>query len=215
MVGGRVKTASAGLFAAATLVISGCGGPATEASSGAPSVSSSTIAGSTQDHDEADVMFAQSMIPHHEQAIEMSDSILGKQGIDPRVIDIATEIKAAQAPEIEQMQSWLDEWGTPEQDMSDMPHGDMPMDGQDMMGEGMMGEGMMSDDDMAALEDAQGVDASRLFLTQMIAHHKGAITMAQREIDNGRFPAAVELARSIVTTQQAEITTMQGVLDTL
>lgn len=84
-----------------------------------------------------------------------------------------------------------------------------------MDGQGMMGDGMMSDEDMAALEDAQGVEASRLFLTQMIVHHEGAITMAEREIDNGRFPAAVELARSIVTSQQAEITTMQGVLDTL
>ena len=62
------------------------------------------------------MMFARMMIPHHQQAIEMSDMILAKQGIDPRVIDLAKQIKAAQGPEIEKMQGWLNQWG-----MSDMP----------------------------------------------------------------------------------------------
>lgn len=49
----------------------------------------------------------------------------------------------------------------------------------------------------------------------MIEHHDGAITMAQTEIDGGQFPAAVQMARSIVTSQQQEITTMQGILDSM
>jgi uncharacterized protein (DUF305 family) len=153
-------------------------------------------------HNDADVMFAQHMIPHHQQAVEMSDMVLGKQGIDPRVTQLATQIKAAQGPEIQQMQGWLTQWGTPA-----MP----PMSGHDMPAM----QGMMSDADMTALKDAHGVDASKLFLTQMIAHHEGAITMAQTEIKDGQYPAAIEMAQAIVTTQQQEIDTMKGILATL
>jgi uncharacterized protein (DUF305 family) len=73
----------------------------------------------------------------------------------------------------------------------------------------------MSGADMTALKDAQGAEASKLFLTQMIAHHEGAITMAQTEIKDGQYPAAIELAKAIVTTQQQEIDTMKGILATL
>ncbi len=75
--------------------------------------------------------------------------------------------------------------------------------------------GMMSEQDMAALQNAQGVEASKLFLTQMTAHHEGAITMAQTEIKDGQYPAAVELARAIVAAQQKEIDTMKGILASL
>jgi uncharacterized protein (DUF305 family) len=171
-----------------------------------PSPSATAAPSSTataEAHNDADVMFAQHMIPHHTQAIEMSDTLLAKQGIDPRVTELATQIKAAQGPEIQQMQGWLTQWGTPS--MPPMSgHGDMP---------GM--SGMMSEKDMTALKDAQGVDASKLFLTQMIAHHEGAITMAQSEIKDGQYPPAVELARAIVTTQQQEIDTMNGILASL
>jgi uncharacterized protein (DUF305 family) len=85
------------------------------------------------------------------------------------------------------------------------------MSGHDMPGM----TGMMSNADMTALTDAQGVDASKLFLTQMIAHHEGAITMAQTEIKDGQYPAAVAMAHSIVTTQQQEIDTMKAILATL
>ena len=161
-----------------------------------------TTSAAAQAHNDADVMFAQHMIPHHQQAVEMSDMVLGKQGIDPRVTQLATEIKAAQGPEIQQMQGWLTQWGTPA-----MP----PMSGHDMPAM----QGMMSEADMTALKDAQGVEASKLFLTQMIAHHEGAITMAQNEIKDGKYPAAIELAKAIVTTQQREIETMKGIAATL
>ncbi len=151
-------------------------------------------------HNDADVTFAQQMIPHHTQAIEMSDTLLAKQGIDPRVTELANQIKAAQGPEIQQMQGWLTQWGT-----APMP----PMSGHGDMA------GMMSEQDMTALKDAQGVDAAKLFLTQMISHHEGAITMAQTEIKDGQYPPAVELARAIVTAQQREIVTMNGILASL
>jgi uncharacterized protein (DUF305 family) len=170
------------------------------------SASAAAPAASNQPHNDADVMFAQHMIPHHQQAVEMSDMLLAKQGIDKRVTDLATQIKAAQAPEIQQMQGWLTAWGNPP-----MP----PMESGDM-GHAMPAmQGMMSDADMNALRDAQGVEAAKLYLTQMIAHHEGAITMAQKEISDGQDPDAVKMAHAIVTTQQQEIDTMRAILGTL
>ncbi|MCF6388788.1 DUF305 domain-containing protein [Mycobacterium sp. MBM] len=196
--------------------------PSTSSTSAAASASPSA-ANSDATHNDADVTFTQGMIPHHQQAIEMSDMLLGKQGIDPKVISLANEIKNAQGPEIETMQGWLQEWGAssspaPAPTSTAMPGHNMPghqMPSGDMGNMPGMdgGHGMMSEADMAALQNAQGAEASRLFLTQMIEHHKGAIMMAQQEIDNGQFSAAVEMARNIVASQQTEIDTMQGMLE--
>lgn len=148
----------------------------------------------------ADAMFAAMMIPHHEQAVEMSDMILGKADVDPRVLDLAQQIKDAQGPEIELMQSWLEDWGMA---------GAGDMDGMDGMGHG---DGMMSEDDMAALDAAQGAEAARLFLEQMIVHHKGAIEMAEAQLEDGSNPEVIALAQSIIESQTAEISTMQDLL---
>nr|WP_231743206.1 DUF305 domain-containing protein [Mycobacterium sp. GA-2829] len=165
-----------------------------------------------QAHNDADVSFAQGMIPHHQQAIEMSDMLLAKQGIDPRVVSLANQIKAAQGPEIQQLQGWLTEWGVSAAPTSGSGMPGMP--GHDM-GDMSGGGGMMSEQDMAALRDAQGVEASRLFLTQMTEHHKGAIAMAQTEVDSGQFAPAIEMAREIISSQQKEIDTMQQILGSL
>jgi uncharacterized protein (DUF305 family) len=205
---------------AALATLTACSAASSEQANASPSTATPS-APATAAHNNVDVTFAQHMIPHHEQAIEMSDIILAKQNIDPRVVELAGQIKAAQAPEIEQMQNWLAQWGEPT--MSAMPgdsmmpgmpsHSMMPgMDGMDGM-DGMAG--MMSDEDMTALQNAQGVDASKLFLQQMIEHHQGAITMSQHEISSGQYPDAVALARSIETSQQQEINTMQGISGTL
>jgi uncharacterized protein (DUF305 family) len=154
------------------------------------------------DYNAADEMFVTGMIPHHEQAIEMAEILLGKDGVDDRVVALAARIQAAQQPEIDLMNSWLDEWGV-DSDMGDMPgmdHGD---------------DGMMSDDDMAALEAASGEDASALFLEQMIEHHEGAIEMSQQELDNGENADAVDLAQQIIDAQTAEIAEMEGLLSEL
>jgi uncharacterized protein (DUF305 family) len=202
--------------AVAVSVLSACGSSdtATEATSSAPASSTSSAAAGAEAHNDADVMFAQMMIPHHKQAVEMSDMVLAKQGIDSRVVSLANAIKAAQGPEIEQMQSWLTEWKVPAKP-GGMPGHDMP--GHDMSGgmPQMGGHGMMSQQDMAALQNAQGVEAAKLFLTQMIAHHKGAITMAQTEINDGQFPSAVQMAEEIKTSQQKEIADMESLLRSL
>jgi uncharacterized protein (DUF305 family) len=190
--------------AIAALVVAGCssdaGGEHPAAHDTSPSVAETT-ASSGEAHDAADVAFVQQMIPHHNQAIEMSDILLAKQGVDPRVTELANQIKAAQGPEIRQMQGWLNQWGNQTEGAEHGGHGGM--------------SGMMSEQDINALRAAQGVAAARMFLAQMIAHHEGAIAMAQTEIHEGQYAAAVELARSIAATQQQEIDTMKGILSEL
>ena len=180
----------------ALLTLAGCAGTTGGGGHGMPGMGTS---GSElpADVNNADIMFTTMMIPHHEQAIEMADLILDEDGIDAEVVALAETIKAAQGPEIELMESWLDDWGT---GMGDM---------------GGMGDGMMSDTDMQALEDATGDEASRLFLEQMIEHHEGAIDMAQSEVDNGENPDVIGLAESIIQSQTAEIATMEEILASL
>src|SRR5690242_18528443 len=95
-------------LAASALFVGACSDAATDAQPPASTASTAASApSSTATHNDADVSFAQNMIPHHQQAIEMSDIILQKQGVDPAVVSLAGEIKNAQAPEIELMQRWL------------------------------------------------------------------------------------------------------------
>lgn len=181
----------------ALLALTGCAGNTRSGGlDNMPGMGSS--ASPAADVNNADMQFTMMMIPHHEQAVEMADMILAKEGIDERVTTLAEEIKAAQGPEIELMESWLDDWGTPMGDMDAVDHG-----------------GMMSDSDMQALEDATGAKASRLFLEQMIVHHEGAIEMAQTEVDNGQNADVIALAESIIESQTTEITTMDDIRTTL
>lgn len=147
------------------------------------------------EHNEADVAFAQGMIPHHRQAIEMSDMALGQAG-SAEVKDLANRIRAAQEPEITKMTSWLEGWGQPVQP----EHG------------GHMESGMLSEAEMAQLRQASGPEFDRLFLEGMVRHHEGAVSMSQEELNKGQFPEAKELARQIIAAQQAEIDEMRRLL---
>ncbi|MBI3689447.1 MAG: DUF305 domain-containing protein [Mycolicibacterium aromaticivorans] len=242
----KARTVVTGVAAlAAVAAIGACSNSGTKdaASPSATSTVQSATATPVAAHNQADMMFAHMMIPHHRQAIEMSDMILAKQGIDARVVDLAKQIKAAQGPEIDTMQGWLNQWGMPGMPgMNNMPgmngtpssgpsdhggmHGSdtptaspttstMPMPGMPGMDDMPGMDGMMSPADMQALQNAQGVEASKLYLTQMIKHHKGAITMAQNEIKDGQFADAIALAKSIATSQQKEIDTMNQILSSL
>ncbi len=204
---GRCGGIVAGMLATAML-LSACGGDGSTAQSAGTTTTSAAApteatTADTQPHNEADVMFAQSMIPHHAQAIEMSDVVLAKDGVDPQVRKLAENIKAAQAPEIETMRSWLQAWG------EDLPDASGGMD-HSAHGGGM--PGMMSPEDMKALEEASDADASRVFLEQMIKHHEGAIAMARTEIAEGENSAAKALAQQIVQDQQAEIAQIRQLL---
>jgi len=154
-------------------------------------------------HNDADVAFAQGMIPHHEQAVVMSDMAF-KQAGSPKVKDLATRIKDAQGPEIAQMKGWLQDWNQPvTPPMGGMPGMQMP---------GMKMSGMLSDADMGQLGKLSGAAFDKAFLQGMIAHHEGAVTMAEEEQARGQFPEAKALAERIIDAQQAEITEMKGLL---
>lgn len=182
--------------AAVALTLSGCAGGTSGADTSGPDAPATTSETAAADFNGADVTFAQMMIPHHEQAVEMSETLLAKDGIDERVRDLAMQIKDAQQPEIDQLREMLSDWGQEESDMGGMNHGG----------------GMMSDDDMMALEDATGDDAARLFLEQMTVHHEGAIEMAEAEVTDGENAEAKELAEAIVAAQTDEIATMEDLL---
>ncbi len=149
----------------------------------------------------ADVMFVQMMIPHHEQAVEMSTIMLDKDGLPGEVRELAQQIADEQEPEIAQMRAWLDDWGMPE--MGGMGgHG----------GHGGM-DGMLTDDQLDELRAASGDEAVTLFFEQMVLHHEGAIDMARDVIDDGQHADVRELAEGMIAAQQAEIDLMTEWLD--
>lgn len=169
------------------LALAGCGGNSTSTNA------------SGGDHNGADVMFAQQMIPHHEQAIEMA-KLAPLRADSAEVKALATQIEAAQDPEINQMRGWLTAWKEP-----------MSMDMGSGIGHGS-GSGMMSGGDMTKLQGLTGKAFDREFLTMMVAHHQGAIEMAHNQQAQGKYPPAKALAASIIRTQSAEITTMHDLL---
>lgn len=181
------------------LALTGCADNST-----APSgqTTSSPQSSSTSTANDADEMFVTMMIPHHQQAIDMADILLAKDGADSRVIELAEQIKAAQGPEIDTMLGWLEDWGV-----------DYDPDSMDGMDHGSMGgDGMMSEEDMTLLEDADAAEASRLFLEQMIMHHEGAVDMARTALDDAQNPDVLDLAQQVIDDQTAEIATMQELL---
>jgi uncharacterized protein (DUF305 family) len=207
----RTLTHRAGVLSAALLtgvLLSGCGSNDSGAhnSSSMPgmgngaSVAPSGSAAATFAN--ADVTFAQQMVPHHQQAVAMA-ALADTRATDPDVKKLAEQIKAAQQPEITTMTGWLTAWGQPAPTAS-MDHG------MDMSGGAM--PGMMSVADMKKLTAASGKDFDKEFLTMMIAHHEGAVTMAKDEVANGKNPDATALAQQVITSQQAEIATMKSIL---
>jgi uncharacterized protein (DUF305 family) len=141
-----------------------------------------------------DVAFAQGMIPHHEQAVEMADVALAHPDVSDDVRRLATSVKAAQDPEIQTMSRWLSAWGAPTM-------------GDEHAGHDM--EGMMSEEDMAALGEAKGEAFNTMWLTMMIEHHEGAVTMAEGVLTTTSNAEVTSLAKAIIEAQQAEIATMR------
>lgn len=163
--------------------------------------SSSDAAASAADFNDADVVFAKAMIPHHEQAVEMAVIALDPAvGAGPEVVDLATRIQAAQQPEIDLMTEWLAEWGEEPHDMSDMD------DMADM--EGM--EGMMSADDMAAMSVMAGPAFDDRWAEMMILHHEGALAMAEGVQASSQNADVLLLADEIIAAQQVEIAEMRA-----
>lgn len=211
-----VKAALTALAVGVTLGLAGCGGsndpggmggmnsasPMSQMPSTSPSPTDASPSAAAQFND-ADVMFVQGMIPHHQQAVEMSSTLLKKSGITDDTAALAKQIQAAQQPEITTMESWLKAWGkTVDDGMGGMNHGGM-------------GDGMATDAQLKAFDQANGSAAEKMYLEMMTKHHQGAIMMAQSELTNGKSPDAIQLAKNIATSQQAEITTMKKLLAAL
>ena len=144
----------------------------------------------------SDVMFAQMMIPHHEQAVQISDLAL-KISKNADVLKLAAEIKAAQSPEVLQMKNWLNISGSGLE-----------------MGHSMGMGGMLSDSEIKTLESATGKNFDILFLNGMIAHHEGAIHMAIMIKDSANADVKA-LGESITKSQTAQILVMKEMLKNL
>jgi uncharacterized protein (DUF305 family) len=154
-------------------------------------------------YNEADLVFIQHMMVHHEQALVMCSWVAERSG-RAEFVRFARYVDRAQAAEIQEMQSWLDlaadrGIAIPEHHL----HGDPPM------------AGMLSTAEMDAIESAKGDDFERLWLEGMIRHHEGAVDMAraqqQRQLATGRRP--YELAtfvEDLLIEQHAEIVKMRG-----
>jgi uncharacterized protein (DUF305 family) len=183
---------------AATLFLSSCTSPATDEHAGqdqATSTSSSAVQPAA--FNDADVAFATNMIPHHQQAVEMS-AMVPDRSTDPAVVKLAADISAAQGPEIETMKAFLVQWNAGGSEHQG--HGDMAMDG------------MVDQAAMTKLQSLKGAEFDTLWLQSMIGHHEGAIKMAQAELAGGANADAKTLAQQIVTGQQAEIVQMKQML---
>jgi uncharacterized protein (DUF305 family) len=140
-----------------------------------------------------EIMFAQGMIPHHQQAIDMSNMAL-KNGASTEIKKLAKEIISAQQKEISQLKYWL----SATKSSMTMDH-DMGMNG------------MLSKSDLAALKKLKGSKFNTAFLKAMIAHHEGALEMLDL-LDDTKNTEAKKIATDIAKGQLAEITFMKKLL---
>jgi uncharacterized protein (DUF305 family) len=157
----------------------------------------------------ADVAFVQMMVPHHDQALEMS-RLAASRASDERVLSLARRIRGAQGPEIIELAAWLDERNI------DVPRaGDDPEEyDHGPHGHGSMA-GMLTEQQMDELAAASGRRFDRLFLHRMIGHHEGAIAMADDVAGEGADVRVAEIAADVATGQSAEIRTMRELLGRL
>ena len=180
----------------AALTLTACGGDSDDSGSAASKPSAS--AASVGTHNKQDVSFAQGMIPHHQQAVEMAELATGRASA-AEVKDLAARIEKAQGPEIETMTGWLKTWD------ESVPEA---MPGMDHSAHSGMA-GMMDGADMDKLKKSSGKDFDSMFLTMMVEHHEGAVEMATTEKAKGEYQAATAMAGDIITTQNAEISAMK------
>lgn len=194
-----MKKSLIGIAAAAALaLLAGCGG--SNDMTGMNHGSSSSTAPAATGNNADDVTFAQGMVPHHQQALDMA-KLVPARSTNPKVLDLAKRVEGAQDPEIKKMNEWLTAWGAPTT-MPGMDHGS----GHSSM------QGMMSAEDMKMLEQAKGAAFDKMWLEMMIKHHEGAVAMAKTQLDKGSNADAKKLAQEIIDAQQKEITEMQGLL---
>jgi uncharacterized protein (DUF305 family) len=179
------------------LLFTACGGhDMSDMSTGS---TDTNVSDSERGFNDADVMFAQMMIPHHEQAIELADMALDPTLMaSEQVKALASQIKSAQDPEIDLMAQWLNEWEQPLMDMS--------------VDHSMTMEGMLSVDELGAIGQMNGEEFDQAWIRAMIAHHQGAIEMADKVKTEGESALVQGLADTIIQAQKSEIDALELLL---
>ena len=158
----------------------------------------SACTSSAADFNESDVMFAQMMIPHHQQAVELADLALEPtSAASPEILQLAQQIRDGQEPEIKQMTALLIQWA-------------QPLDSHAAMGHGSEMEGMLSEQEMMRLATLTGSEFDAAWIAAMTIHHQGAIAMASVAANDGVNPDIKALTAAIIEVQQSEIETLHA-----
>jgi uncharacterized protein (DUF305 family) len=190
------RVAAASAAAAAALFVSSCSTPASDGHTGHQHADEPVITGQPAGYNADDVAFATNMIPHHKQAVDLS-ALAPSRSTNAGLVALARQISAEQQPEINVMKVFLVQWN------------ENPDTNSGHSGHGNAMQGMVDAATMTKLESLSGAEFEKLWLDSMIGHHQGAIEMAKAEIANGDNVDAKNLAKSIVTTQEAEIGQMK------
>ena len=188
---------------AAALVLSACGGAGSGGHPAQQHPDQPVITGQPAGHNADDVAFVTNMIPHHQQAVDLS-AMVPDRSANAQLNALAKQISAAQQPEINVMKVFLVQWT----DGAENPMSPDP----GHAGHGAAMPGMVDDATMTTLKSSSGADFDKLWLQSMIGHHQGAIEMANAEIAKGDNVDAKALAKNIVATQEAEIGQMKQML---
>lgn len=184
---------------AAALLLSSCGNSTTSSNADHPTTDQPVITGQPAGYNADDVAFATNMIPHHQQAVDLS-ALVPDRSTNSELAGLAQQISAAQKPEINVMKVFLVQWNeNPDANSGHAGHGNTM-------------QGMVDEATMTTLKSLNGAEFDKLWLESMISHHQGAIEMAKAEIANGDNVDAKSLAKNIVTTQEAEIGQMKQML---
>lgn len=203
------RVAAVAAACTAALVLAACGG-GDDGSAGhdthggsSPSASASVSASASASkgrHNAADIAFAQGMIPHHRQALEMAELAPGRAK-SAEVKKLAEAVEKAQDPEIRTLSGWLTAWGE-----------DVPAEGTTDHSSTHGAAGMMTAEDMEELRKASGSAFDTAFMEMMIEHHEGAVAMAETERADGSYAPAKKMAGQISSSQTAEIDRMNELL---
>lgn len=156
-------------------------------------------------HNQADVIYTQMMIISHEGATDMA-GLAQQTSTNEHVRAFAERVNVAKGPEINQMRDWLETWGEPLPETSDM--GSISHDG---VGSG----GLDQQPAMNTLRKLGGAAFDKKFLRLMLAHHRAALGMAAKQVGEGRSPEAIRLATNMITTQQGEIAEIESLLGSI
>ncbi|MDZ4232680.1 MAG: DUF305 domain-containing protein [Dietzia sp.] len=201
------RLAAAFVAVATAVLLAGCGGTEDSAGEGGGSgiPETAVITGEPAGYNADDVAFATNMIPHHQQAIELSN-LVPDHSTNPELASLAGQIAATQQPEINIMNVFLVQW-------NENPDIGVDSDGEGHAGHGQTMQGMVDDATIAKLESLRGPEFDRLWLQSMISQHQGAVAMAKSEIADGKNVDAIAVAETIVAGQDAQIGQMTRMLE--